>query len=82
MVKALPFIHQPDQLMQKASDMSAADWQYQTHMKKYSIFSRVLLGLFLGLEIFVYHHSLCDKNLSATLGKLLRCLFADVLSSS
>ena len=33
-MKALSFIHQRDQVVQKASDMSAADWQYQTHMKK------------------------------------------------
>ena len=28
-VKALPFIHQPDQVAPKASDVSAADWLYQ-----------------------------------------------------
>ena len=51
MVKALPFIHQPDRVERKASDVSAADWRYQTHVKKTRIFSRVLLRLFLGLEI-------------------------------
>ena len=30
-VKALPFIHQPDRVAPKASDVSAADWLYQ-HM--------------------------------------------------
>ena len=30
-------------------------------MKEYDIFSRVLLRLFLGPEILVYHRSLCDK---------------------
>ena len=34
MVKALPFIYQPDSVTQKASDVSAADWRYQTHIKK------------------------------------------------
>ena len=33
----------------KASDVSAADWRYQPHQKKYRIFSRVLLRLFSGL---------------------------------
>ena len=28
-VKALPFIHQPERVVPKASDVSAADWQYQ-----------------------------------------------------
>ena len=28
-VKALPFIHQPDRVAPKASDVSAADWLYQ-----------------------------------------------------
>ena len=47
MVKALLFIHQPDRVARKASDVSAADWQYQTHVKKYDIFSSVLLTAFL-----------------------------------
>ena len=46
MVKALPFIHQPDRVVRKASDVSAADWLYQTHVKIYRIFSRVLFRLF------------------------------------
>ena len=50
-VKALPFIHQPDRVAPKGSDMSATDWRYQTHVKKYRIFSRVLLRLFSGLEM-------------------------------
>ena len=28
-VKTLPFIHQPDRVAPKASDVSAADWLYQ-----------------------------------------------------
>ena len=38
MVKALPFIHQPDRVERKASDVSAADWRYQTHVKKHVFF--------------------------------------------
>ena len=38
MAKALPFIHQPDGVAQRASDVSAADWRYQTGVKKYRIF--------------------------------------------
>ena len=53
MVKALPFIHQPDEVVQKRNDVSAADWRYQNPVKKISIFFSVLLRLFLGLEILV-----------------------------
>ena len=35
MVKASPFIHEPDRVVRKASEVSAADWRYQTHVKKY-----------------------------------------------
>ena len=31
MVNVLPFIHQPDRLAREASDVSAADWRYQTN---------------------------------------------------
>ena len=51
-VKTLPFIHQPDRVALEASDVSAADRLYQ-HVKKYDIFSRVLLLLFSGPKIFV-----------------------------
>ena len=51
MAKASPFIHQPDRVVRKASELSAADWLYQTHVKQYGIFSRVLLRLFSGLKI-------------------------------
>ena len=50
-MKALLFIHQPDRVARKASDVSGADWRYQTHAKRYRIFSRVLLRLFSGPEI-------------------------------
>ena len=32
-VKVLPFIRQPDRMARKASDVSAADWRYQTREK-------------------------------------------------
>ena len=38
MVKALPFIHQPDRMARKASDVSAADWRYQTHVENTILF--------------------------------------------
>ena len=53
MVKALRFIHLPDRVARKASDVSAADWRYESHLEKYRIFSHVLLWLFSGLEILV-----------------------------
>ena len=46
MVKYSPFIHIPDRMARKAGDVSAADWRYHTHVKKYDIFSGMLLGLF------------------------------------
>ena len=52
MMKALLFIHQPDRVAPNARDVST-DWRYQTLVKKYRIFSRVLLLLFSELEILV-----------------------------
>ena len=46
MVKALPFIYQPDQVARKASDVLAADWRYQTHVKNYDIFDVCCNGFF------------------------------------
>ena len=46
MVKALPFIYQPDEVVRKGTDVSAADRRYQTHVERIRIFSRVLLRLF------------------------------------
>ena len=49
MVRASPFIHQPDRVARKASDVSAADWLYQRHMKKHLFFFYVYcLGFSLG----------------------------------
>ena len=42
MIKAFPFIHQPDQVVQKTIDVSAADCQYQTHKKKSYFFMYVV----------------------------------------
>ena len=36
MVNALPFIHQSDREAQRASDVSAADKPYQTHVGSFS----------------------------------------------
>ena len=44
MVKASPFIHQPDQVVQKVSDVLAADWWYHAYMKKYDIFSCIVMA--------------------------------------
>ena len=61
MTKALPFIHQHRWVARKAIDVSAADLRYQTQVKTYDIFSRVLLRLFSGLEILIWHRKLYDK---------------------
>ena len=34
MVNALPFIYLPVRVARKASDVLAADWLYQTHVRK------------------------------------------------
>ena len=60
MVKALPFIHQSNRVARKASDVSAADWRYQT-LEKILYFSRVLLRLFSILEILLKHRNLYIK---------------------
>ena len=52
MVKALSFIHRPNRVARKASDVAAADWRYQTHLKNIVSF-HVCFRLFQGLEILV-----------------------------
>ena len=47
MAKASPFVHQPDRVARKASDVSAADWRYQTHVKKISYFFTCVVITFL-----------------------------------
>ena len=47
--------------------MSAADWRYQTYVKKCDVFPLVLLRLFSGLEILVYHRSLYHKGVNFVL---------------
>ena len=59
MLKELPFIHQRDRVARKVSDVSAADWRYQTRIKTYRNFTFVQLQL----EIVVKHRSLYIKIL-------------------
>ena len=61
MVTASPFIHQSDRVAPKASDVSVADWRYQTRVIIIVIFTHVLLRLFSGPEILVKHRILCNK---------------------
>ena len=48
MAKALLFTHQRDQVARKASDVSAFDWLYQTHVKNIVFFARVLFQFYRG----------------------------------
>ena len=41
MVNALSFVQQADGVTRKASDVSAADWRYQTRVKKIIVILRV-----------------------------------------
>ena len=52
-VKAPSFTLISGRVARRGSDVSAADWRYQTHVKKYNIFSPVLSQLFSALEILV-----------------------------
>ena len=52
-VKALSFTLISGRVARRGSDASTADWRYQTHVKKYEIFSPVLSRLFSMLEILV-----------------------------
>ena len=51
MANALPFILQHDRVAWQASDVPAADWQYQMHEKLF-YFSHLLSGLSQGWESF------------------------------
>ena len=46
-VKALPFIHQPDREARKANDVSTAYWRYQTLVKKKAYFFTSVITAFL-----------------------------------
>ena len=61
MVRASPFIHQPDQVALKASDVSEADWRYQTHVKN-TIFFTCAVTAFLRAGNPFITRSLCDKT--------------------
>ena len=61
MVKALPFIHQPDRVERKPSDVSAADWRYQTRVKKHVFFHVCYYGISQGW-----------KSLNNTVGYMIK----------
>ena len=46
----------------RASDMAAADWPSQTHVKNYRNFSSVTIGFFSVVEIPIKHSSLYIKE--------------------
>ena len=64
-MKALPFIHQPDWVVPKASDMSAADWLYQ-HTWKNMMFFHVCCYGFSQSQKSLYNTTVykCDKRCS------------------
>ena len=47
--------------LNRASNMSAADWLFQTHAKNYRNFSRVVIRLFSEVKIPIKHSSLYNK---------------------
>ena len=58
-------------MLNRASDMSAADWLSQTHEKNYRNFSRVVIRSFTGLllvEIPIKNSSLCNRYIILMLG--------------
>ena len=50
--------------LNKASEASAADWQ--THVKNYLNFSRMVVWFFSVVEILLKHFSLCTKSVLLT----------------
>ena len=62
-MKALPLIHQPDRVAPNAGDVQQLIGHINTREKiRLFFFSTVLLRVFSGPEIPVYHRSLCDKK--------------------
>ena len=53
MVMALRFVHQPDRVARKASDVLSADWGYLIHVKNILFFHVCCLRLSLGLKILL-----------------------------
>ena len=47
--------------LNRASDMSAADWLSQTHVKNYRKFSRLVIRFFSAVEIPIQHSNLYNK---------------------
>ena len=79
MVKASPFIHQPDRVARKASDVSAADWRYQTHVKNTILFHVCRYGFSQGWK------SLCNTvvyMIKINITRILTffCEFVDLFS--
>ena len=62
MIKALSFVHQADGVARKASDVSAADWRYQTRVRNYRNFTRAQLWLFSMMEILKNNNNNCYNN--------------------
>ena len=72
MVKALSFIHRPNRVARKASDVAAADWRYQTHIKNIASF-HVCFRLFQGLKILYFINKYLKWLYSRYTGVLLFC---------
>ena len=61
-MKALPFIHQPDRVAEKASDVSAANWLYQYSWKNKIFF-----------HVCCYGFSRSQKSLYNTAVYVIKC---------
>ena len=48
--------------LNRASNVPAADWLFQTHVKNYRNFSRVVIGFFSVVEIPIKHSILYNKS--------------------
>ena len=48
-------------VLNRLSDVPAADWLFQTQVKNYCYFSRVVIQFFSEVEIPIKHSSLYDK---------------------
>ena len=64
MVMASPFIHQLDWVARKESDVSVADWRYQTHVGKYDICK--IYGRLRYPDLFWVNSELSSLNSSAS----------------
>ena len=64
MVMASPFIHELDWVARKESDVSVADWWYQTHVRKYDICK--IYGRLRYPDLFWVNSELSSLNSSAS----------------